>query len=284
MNIEHAIREKINKFEAMPVICQQILTHMNDRNVEFGKLAEKIKYDPGMTANILKLANSAYFGAKHRVESLQSAIVRLGMKALFQIIVAQKTAGQMKGSLAGYALSPMELIKHAVWTAVGAEEFARVLGMRAPDLLFTAGLLHDIGKVILDPFVEHNRAQLLAAAREQELTFDQAEHKILALNHAEVGAELFRRWHFPAELETVVRLHHEPAAAAENYRAMATVVHLADMLAYSEGVGTGIDGLLYKVSGEATGSLGLKGRIIERVASQTLEKMNALENTLREIV
>ncbi len=283
MNTIRKIRDKIKTFEAMPVVCQQILAHMNDPHVEFSMLAEKIKYDPGMTANILKLANSAYFGATHKVESLNTAIVMLGMKRLFQVVVAQKTSKQMMGGLPGYGLSPEELLKHSVWTALGAEEFSRALNLRAPELLFTAGLLHDIGKVVLDPFVAEYRTDLLKATDTEETTYDKVERKIFGLNHADVGRELFARWQFPKELEAVALLHHEPEKENE-HADMVTVVHLADMLAYSQGVGTGIDGLKYRVCEEATHALGLKGSIVERVASRTMETMASLEQTLSELV
>lgn len=277
------IRRKIESFETMPVICQQLIKNMNNPDVDFGSLAEKIKYDPGMTLNILKLANSAYFGVSKRIESLQTAIVMLGMKKLFQVVVAQKTTKHMMARMTGYDLAPEELLKHAVWTAVAAEEFARVLRIPTPDLLFTAGLLHDIGKAVLDPFVVEHRIALMESAGRHEMTFDKVELAILGMSHAEAGSELLKRWHFPQELETVIRLHHEPESAGE-HRTIVTIVHLADMLAYSQGIGTGIDGLKYRVSEEATQALGLKGKIVERVASQTLEKMIELERTLAEMM
>ena len=277
------IRRKIESFETMPVICQQLIKNMNNPDVDFGTLAEKIKYDPGMTMNILKLANSAYFGISKRVESLQTAIVMLGMKKLFQVVVAQKTTKHMLARMDGYDLLPEELLKHAVWTAVAAEEFSRVLRITTPELLFTAGLLHDIGKAVLDPFVAENRDALMDNASRHDMTFDMLERNILGMNHAEAGSELLKRWHFPQELEAVIRLHHEPESAGE-HRMIVTIVHLADMLAYSQGVGTGIDGLKYRVSEEATQALGLRGKIVERVASQTLETMMELEKTLAQMM
>jgi putative nucleotidyltransferase with HDIG domain len=278
-NIEKQIRADIKAFPAMPAMCQTLMTKFSDPEADFGSLAEEMKYDPGMTANVLKLANSAAFSSGMQLDSLKTAFVRLGMKTLFQLVAAQASAPMLKQTLIGYYLRPEELLRHSVWTAVASEEIAVTLKLDAPELLFTAGLLHDMGKVILDGFILLNGTAISTAMHATNETFDSIESSILGLSHAEAGAEIMKQWRFPDELVATIRWHHDPSQAGV-HSPIVDIVHLADMLAYTEGIGTGIDGLRYKVSENAVSELGITTRTLERAASHTLDKMNELERIL----
>jgi HD-like signal output (HDOD) protein len=143
--------------------------------------------------------------------------------------------------------------------------------------------LHDVGKVVLDPYVAKMKVQLDEESNVGTTTYQDVERAVLGFSHADIGAMLMQRWHFPKELEAMVRLHHDPVSAGD-YFEVTMVVHLADMLAYSSGVGTGIDGLKYRVCEDTKLLRGLTGRTIERVASQTLDKMTELEEVLSQMV
>jgi putative nucleotidyltransferase with HDIG domain len=278
-NIEKQIRADIKAFPAMPAMCQTLMTKFNDPEADFGSLAEEMKYDPGMTANVLKLANSSAFSSGMQLDSLKTAFVRLGMKTLFQLVAAQGSAQMLKQTLAGYDLRPEELLRHSVWTAVAAEEIAVALKLDAPELLFTAGLLHDMGKVILNGFIILNATEISTAMHSNTEAFDCIEASILGISHAEAGAEIMKQWRFPDELVATIRWHHDPSKAG-GHSTIVNIVHLADMLAYTEGIGTGIDGLRYKVSENVVSELGITTRTLERAASHTLDKMNELERIL----
>src|SRR3989339_497853 len=201
------ITREIELFPAMPALCKFVSTHLNDPNVDFKMIAEELKYDPGMTANILKLANSAYFGAAGRVTSLQTAIARVGMKRMFQLVIASGFSKTLVKPLSGYNLRPEELLMHSVFVAVASEELARVTGIHPPDLLFTAGLLHDMGKVIMDKHVEKAVSIFSEKANKEQAFFDVLEKEILGMCHAEAGGTLLEQWKFPHELISAARFH-----------------------------------------------------------------------------
>jgi putative nucleotidyltransferase with HDIG domain len=156
---------------------------------------------------------------------------------------------------------------------------AKLLGINVSNLQFTAGLLHDMGKLILDPYILDAKDKLLNPEAFHEISFEQRECEVMGFDHAAIGAQIMDQWQLPHEIVAAVRWHHEPSKA-DAYQNEVDIVHLADILAYSEGVGTGIDGLSYSVSAEAQKRLGLKKRDIEYVASHTLEKMEELESIL----
>ncbi len=279
MTYKDKILDNVSEYPQMPSLCQSVLEHLDDPEVNYKELELKVQFDPGLTANILRLANSAYFGAMRSVDSLHSAFVRLGTRRIFELIISNIAAPLMKYPLSGYDLRPEDLLRHSVWVGVASGELAKVLGINISNLQFTAGLLHDMGKLILDPYVTSERGVLLDQETLKGFSFEQREHQVLGLDHAEVGAKIMDQWQLPYEIVAAVRWHHEPSQALE-YQNEVDIVHIADILAYAEGVGTGIDGLSYNVSTEAQKRLGLRKKDIEYAASITLEKMEELERIL----
>jgi putative nucleotidyltransferase with HDIG domain len=275
------IYQLIDTFPAMPTFVSHVVDLLHDPNANAQEIAERIKFDPGMTANILKLANSAQFGSQRRIGSLQEAIVRLGLRQLFQMVVSAGIAHRMTRALPGYELRPDELLRHSVWAAVAASELCEATGIKTPDLMFTAGLLHDLGKLILDDYVNKEKGRIEDTVARNDMVFDSAESDIIGMNHAEVGSQILDQWRFPDELISAARWHHHPEYA-EEHATIVIVVHIADALAYSEGVGCGIDGMKYELSSEAINRLGLKKDTLELVASQTLTKMQRLEQLLKQ--
>jgi putative nucleotidyltransferase with HDIG domain len=281
MGIRENIEKKIKDFPAMPAICGRLLDRIQDPDIDFKVLADEVKYDPGMAANILKLANSAYFGAGGSVTSIQNAIVRLGVLQVFQIVTAAAGARVLKKELKGYDLRAEDLLRHSVWVAVAAGEMADALGVQTPDVLFTAGLLHDVGKMVLDEVVGEESVELRKAMREVNAndSFELIEQKYFGMDHAEAGALILKKWNFPEVLVAAVRWHHEPDKT-DSLKDVVNMVHIADVLGYSQGIGAGLEGLHYELSEHAVKGLRLTHDVIEHVASRSLGRMSELDQIL----
>lgn len=276
MSYKKQIERSLESFPEMPALSSELVHQLQDPEVDFAQLEEQLQYDPGMTSNILRLANSAYFGAQGNVTSLRTALMRLGLRRIWELIIASTVSPMMVQTLEGYELRPRDLLRHSAWVAVASEEMARLVGFQDVKLLFTAGLLHDMGKIITDPFVRGEKSRLLHLSGD---SFEQRETLLLGLNHARTGFRLMEKWNIPQEITSAVLWHHEPQSA-QSFPLIANTVHLADILAYSQGVGTGIDGMKYAVSSRAKATLGLKGQDMEYVSSLTLDKMNELQSLL----
>ncbi len=255
------------------------MAYVDNPDFSFKELSEIVRYDPGITMNVLKLVNSAAFCGDQRLDSLQQAFVRLGARHVFKIIMAQGFASHLTTPVDGYELAPRGLLIHSVGVALSAETLAIKLGRHSTQLLFTAGLLHDMGKVVLGPFVFECRPEFEALLRDTDGPFDSLEQEVLGVTHAEAGAWLMELWSFPPELVSLVLMHHHPPTAGDS-RDAALMLHLADTLVYSQGIGDGIDGFRYEVDEDAAGVLGLRSRDIEQVASSTLDRMREWEKSL----
>ena len=277
--LRSTILSEVEAFPDMPVLIGRVLEVMNDPQADIDEIVRPLKLDPGMTANILKLANSAQFGNPQSVVSISEAIIRLGLKRIFELMVVSGVSTRLCSPLAGYNLSTKELLNHSVFVAIAAEEICLELDLKCPDMLFTAGLLHDIGKIVLNKFVLSKADALEDAVRSRGLSYPDAEADVLGINHAEVGALLLKRWSFPASLVETTHWHHQPIRSSA-HRDVISVVHLAEILAYAEGIGAGADGLMCVPCEETIEGLGVKGVLMEKVALKTLTRFSSVQELL----
>lgn len=279
MTYLNEIEKHVDQFPDMPPFCQNLIAYLDNPDADFKKITNMVKYDPGLTADILKFANSVHFGAMQKVNSLHSALVRLGTKKVLELVLALSVSSRLIPTLPGYGLMAKDLLKHSIWTAVAAQEFADILNMKQVDMIFTVGLMHDLGKLLLDPFIQMERLQFNKIFKNPIASFEQEERSILGLDHAQVGAKILEKWHLGPEVVTAVRWHHEPDKADE-YQDLIYLIHLANMLALAEGIGTGNYGMQYSVYPQAIKILDLKKYHIEYVASRALDKMTEIVDIL----
>ena len=271
------IQKAMAEHPPMPAFYSDLIPHVQDPNVGYAELSAIIRNDPGVTMNILRMANTTYFSGPEKIDSLQQALVRLGSRRLLQIVIAHGVSDQLVGRLGGYSLAPRGLLLHSVGVAVTAENLAHQLGLKTREMLFTAGLLHDMGKVILDPFVKEQRARFDALLlQDPSRTFDEIEYEVLGITHPEAGSQLMARWNFSEDVVEIVACHHHPERSSI-FHTETLMVHLADTLLYSQGLGDGIDGFRYSVAEDAAARLGLRSRDVEQVASGALDQLRELE-------
>jgi len=274
----NAVEESIRAFPAISGAAVKMLDLLNDPDADAAEVEKVMRYDPGLTANILKLANSAWFAAPGTIGSIRQAVVRLGWKKVYQLAIVSSVHAVMEEPVDGYDLTAGELWRHAVGVSVAAEYLAQEIDLRAPEETFTAALLHDVGKLVMSSQVDadFNKIDGLCAAG---APFEEAERKVLGLDHAEAGARILEKWSLPSSLVGAVRWHHEPDRA-DPPCTLVDLVHVADVLCLVIGIGIGRDGLQYKPSEGAVARLGIKTAHLERVASRTLQGVEELMSAL----
>ena len=268
------ILAKVKSFPSMPGAAEKLLKLLDNPDTTAVQIEQILRYDPGLTANLLKLTNSVYFGLPCKVGSVSQAVVLLGWKKLLQLVMASCVNAIMSKPIPGYGLSAGELWRHSIAVSVAAEDLAKEIEISAPENIFTAALLHDVGKLVLGGFVKEDLEKIEIEAS-SGISFEVAEHMVLGTNHAEIGAKILKNWSFPSELVNAVRWHHDPDSAGKT-DTLIDIVHVANILCLMIGIGVGREGLCYKPSPLATKRLGLRTNDLEMVASRTLQYVDDL--------
>lgn len=223
----------IRNLPTPPIVFNQIQKVINDPDVSAAHVASILAEDPAMSVKVLKLTNSAFYGLSREVESVKHAVVIVGMEAIKNLVLAASVLDMFKGK----SFNPEDQEKfwrHSLAVASCSRLLARQLkskGIIDPDSAFSAGLLHDIGKLVICCFLQEEQAVL-----EEEFAKDQnssafiIEEKALGYNHAQVGAQLALQWKLPQRLFTGIAYHHRPMEA-EGDDPIAMLIHLGDYVA-----------------------------------------------------
>jgi putative nucleotidyltransferase with HDIG domain len=272
------IASAIKSFPGMPGTAVKLLGLIDDPAMRVSQIEEILRHDPGLTANVLRLANSAYFGIPSKVGSIRQAVILLGLKRLIQMVIAACVSAIMDKSVPGYDLPPGELWRHSIATSVAAEGLVKVLKVEAAEEIFTAALLHDVGKLVLGDFVKDEFKQIDTAVS-QGISFEMAEKIVLGTTHADVGARILTKWLLPPEIVNAVQFHHAPEASKQPGN-MLDIVHVANFVSMMIGIGIGRDGLQHQPSVEVTERLGVETEHLEKVASQTMQWVKEFSEVL----
>lgn len=234
-------------------------------------MARALSSDPALAAQVLRLANSSFYGMPRRVSSVPQSIMILGTRAVRNLALVASTFPWLNRPIDGYALGPGQLWAHALGTAIGASLVAERSRKAIPDLAFTAGLLHDIGKLAMSVWLERKIPALLKIAEIENTPFDAVERRVLGYDHTQVGAHLGERWNLPEELVETMRWHHRPDECPSG-SALVDSVHIADYLSMAMGLGIGGDGLRYELSENALHRLTLLPEDLPDIADEFVER------------
>jgi putative nucleotidyltransferase with HDIG domain len=189
-----------------------------------------ISLDQALAALVLQMSNSASLGYPRTCSSLYEAIMQIGLRRLKSILLASSATDMMKHHLSGYRLGEGELWHHSLMTGVAAEWLAQALRYPNPEEAYVSGLLHDIGKLVLDQFVLTSYNQIIEFGQRYQLPLWQVEEKLLGLDHARVGGLIAERWNFPVTLADAIHFHHVPSFARTNQK-LPAIVNLANSFA-----------------------------------------------------
>ena len=284
-DISDDIKAKISSFPSMPQAVIKLRELLKEDEVPLNEIENILRQDPGFSANILRLANSAYFGVPSKVASLKKAVMLLGSKRFEQIAVSAYTEKSMNKAVEGYELSPGEIWLHSIVVATTAEAIAKYLKIPDPNDVFIPALLHDMGKLILDPFVnkESKKIESLVAKGESLV---RAEYMILGTDHAEIGALLLEKWSFPNDIVNSVRWHHDPEYLSpapnrlQNLNMQSDIVYLSNFIFQSNGSNSSVDEKKVKPSSGVLERLGIKFNQYDKIAEKALTWKSEISDTL----
>lgn len=272
------IFEKLVNLPTFPKVIQKALALLNDPNSSIAKLAELLRYDPAITANILRFTNSAHFGLAQRITDLETALTFLGQQHISEILLASASLPYLNTPIAGYRMEPRDLWRHSIATAIAAETLAKFCSYSDPSTAFTGALLHDTGKIALNIFVGGRLEEIFQMARQEKMLFTEAEWRVLGGDHAVIGAEILQLWEFPSDIVRAVRNHHDPDLYIQD--TLSSIIALANILVIQLGIGLGADAFRYNINSGLLDKLRLKRADLHRCIAMILVDFNKSQDML----
>ena len=253
--IVEQILQDIHDIPPLPEVATRVMQLTNDPDVSAAELNKVISQDEALTANLLKLCNSSYYGLPRVISSVTQAIMYLGFQPVRNMVLSTALEKlYQRADLSVYNYSPQGLSEHSFGTAVASQVISKKLRPGLGDTAFTAGLLHAVGKIVLAKYASEHKEELLAISGSDHIT-SEAEKQIFGADYAEVGAKIADSWNFPQELILAIGYHLKPEEAAGR-PLLAVIVSLGNNTCLRLGLGLNTGPLIVPLSeycSEATG-------------------------------
>lgn len=281
MTPEKRIADRLLALPTLDVSVGRLARLGQDPNATMGAFEAIIRPDPALTANLLKIANSAMFRGASKAATVRDAILRVGTRRVWEIAAAGAFGAVMPKVLKGYDIDAVTFWRHSVAVAVLSEKLAKMARIANAEEAFTAGLLHDMGKLVIENFLATEHAHFVDRLENGNLSMMAAERELLGTDHAEVGEAVAEKWNLPATLGVATRWHHDPMGAPDAAQQdLAGVVHVANGLAHAMGFGADIGGLRRRIDPAVMSRLSLDSKKLEHLASNALIDIQDLARSL----
>ena len=267
------ILKQAGELPPLPQVAQKALTILRNPNSNMHELADVLILDQAMTSLILRWVNSAYFGLWNPVSTVHQAVVYLGQRTLESLVLAASVVNLLSKPIPGYGLEQGDLWKHSIGVAAGARLIAKRIGYEDPEVAYHAGLLCDIGKLVLGVLLQKPEVHVEEWVGKP---FSEFEEAYFGVDHATLGAELAKQWNLPEPLQVAIACHHKPSTAG-NYAVLASTVHMSDAMLMMMGIGLGKDGLQYTLDPGAFRFVDWKGAKINDLFDRVLSVVQEAE-------
>jgi len=255
------ILEKIDTLQCNFHIAVKVSKMLEDFNTGIDELSGVIGSDQALTLKILKLSNSAEYGFSRKITTVKDAIARLGFKPIKTMVFAIVSKSSFNREVQGYGLEKGDLWRNSITCAYYSRYLSGLTDYGDPEQAFTAGLLRDIGKLVLHEYVRKEYDEIVNMVNKEEISFCRAEEKVLGVNHCRIGAMVAEKWNFPQVLVDVIKYHHNPEEAVQSDfedAKLVRIVHFADYLTSIMGKGIGVDCMMQELNPNALTELGFE--------------------------
>ncbi len=221
---------------SLPAVFNKIMSCAQDPESTLKELEETIQHDPGLTTQILKVTNSSFYGFSQQVETLSHALGIIGMEQLTNLVVGMMVVEQFDGIPEKY-VTMESFWAHSVASGIAAKEIAALILPQKQEQMYLAGMLHDIGSLVMYKHFSQKSEVALEYCNEWGMKLSDAERVVFEFDHAELGAQLFENWELPEIFSSTIRFHHSPNLE-KKYFVETAIVHLADYITMNNCLGS----------------------------------------------
>ena len=276
-SVETTVAEKIAgqtvEVSTLPEVTLRIIEVVQDPESTAHDLHEIVCNDPALSARVLRVVNSAFYGLPGQIGSLERALMLLGLNAVKNIAIAASLSKMFLRPTGCEELNGKELWTHSV--AVGATNrlITSEIGLALPDETFLGGLIHDLGLVAIWQSQASLAGDIVHLVKEEDMPYRQAEEQVIGASHQEVGAALAGRWKFPRAFQYVTGYHHNPYNLAKENRLLTVVTHISDVLCARKGLGLTMTVESDEVDEDLLGEIGLSKAKLEEIEGRIEEEL-----------
>jgi len=258
------ILSSIEEMPSWPVALRNVVRLTEDPNSDIKDLEREILKDQSLTTRVLKLSNSLHYGYPSKIGTVSQAVILLGFNTIKNIVLASTVNTMYIKDLSAYGLKKEDLWKQSQSGAIIARFLAKKIKYKKVEEAYIAGLLRDIGKVILDYHMKEDYREILEKIEQEKISFLQGEEAVLGFNHAEIGYRIAEKWNLPESLREAIAYHHRPQEAKE-YTELVSLIHIADAITMMLIENVGVEGLNYQFNPWALDHLGITEKDLEEI-------------------
>lgn len=264
-HVKDLVFQKIEELPILPSIYNKLNAKLNDPRSSFKDFADIIGTDPVLSAKVLKLANSAYFGFKHAIETITDATIAIGTEAISTLVIGLSIVSHFK-NVAQDLIDMESFWKHSIACGVAARVISKYTSVKNAERLFVSGLIHDIGRLILWHNFSSEQHEIYRIAEQTNRFLVDVEDEVLGINHAVIGQLLMQKWKIPSSIEMVVSNHHTPLLSQNPLES--SIIYLSDIIVSAVGFGTSGENLIQKITPEIWSCLQLTDSIFKPAVKQ----------------
>jgi HD-like signal output (HDOD) protein len=248
--------ENISSIPTLPTVIERLTRLLQNPKTSAEEVGKAITTDQALASKVLKLVNSAFYGFPGRISTITHAIVILGFSTVKNVVLTASILDAFHNKGEGSTVFNLEdFWLHSIACGAASLSIAKQLGSNAKEECFIAGLIHDIGKIILCQYMPREFNFAIDQSRKNMQLFYETEKKLFDCTHEQIGGYLTERWNLPTDLQNAVRFHHNPQPSHEHYMVTA-VVHCADVFVRALDYGNGCDDLIPQLSDQVWKNLG----------------------------
>lgn len=268
------ILRNVKSLPPMPQVMVKAAEIMARPDVNPIELANLIKNDQALVAGVLKVANSAYYGFKGKVSSIQHAASLFGSKRLAEIIASISATGLLGKAFKGYGLKDGDMWMHSMGAAHTSKLIAEKIESEYINDAYMSGLLHDAGKILLNPYVIERKVFFEKAMEEGSRTIQAVEKELLGFDHADIASAVCDKWNLPPRISSAIKYHHKPSVSGGDE--LAYIVHIADAITSMAGIGTGSSQSVYRLDETAEIFLGIEVKALNTIKNRVMDHVREI--------
>ncbi|MFB6347621.1 MAG: HDOD domain-containing protein [bacterium] len=233
--------KQVKDLPTLPSVVTQIIKMVEDPDTSAADMNQVISQDPSLTAKVLKLVNSAFYGFSRQISTVREAVVILGFNRVKSLALSASVFEVFQGEGVD-KFDRVGLWEHSIGTGVAAEILGKRIRYPNPEEILVVGILHNIGKIVIDLYFHDELREIFKMVRDRNCQMLEAERKILGVGHPRIGSWLTEQWNLPEQISQSIRHYPEPLDAPQEYKTLPMLIHVGDIFARTKNIGwTGDD-------------------------------------------